>query len=119
MKQGSFKLSTQIDNYAFYGYIELTCIVKDDFSRELNLLVPDEFKRWQNGVTFGAQYFLEHVIPSVGLTVEITNMDFHDVDSNNTIFAYVAFNALVNATHLPVKSEITFDKENKSFIFPK
>jgi hypothetical protein len=118
MVKGSFKLSEQISNYGFFGLIELNCIVTEN-PKNLNVVIPDQFKRWEPGIMFGAKYFMEHLLEQVGIIVEITKVEFHEVDTNNTILAYITFNAMLSATNLQLKNLLLFDKEKKSFVFPK
>jgi hypothetical protein len=118
MKTGIYRLAEQIGNYGFYGEIEIECSITDKY-QELELNLDSEFERWRSSVLFGATYFLEHSMERVGLKVKVKNIKYHEVDTTSTILAYLTFKALLDATNLNLKSDVSFDKELKSFVFPK
>ncbi|OQP57071.1 hypothetical protein A3860_10920 [Niastella vici] len=118
MKTGIYKIAEQIGNYGFYGEIEIEVEITSRYQK-VELEFDDELERWQSGVLFGATYFLEHCMSRIGLNIRVKEIKYNELDTSNTIVAYLTFKALVSATNLELKSDILFDKEFKAFVFPK
>ena len=118
MQSTTYTIAEQVGEFGIYGKVELRCEITKDFGK-LNVRCSSEFARWQPGILFGATYFLEHSMKSIGLELEIVNIEFNDVDTNNTVIAYVVFQALVEVNMVPIRRKIIFDREQKSFVFPK
>jgi hypothetical protein len=114
----SAKIAEQIGNCGIYGRIELECSIID-FNLPIEISMNTEFERWKPGVLFGANYFMEHINDQVGLKLKVIDLDYHDVDTNNVVIGYLTIMALSEATHYSLRSEISFDRNNKSFLFPK
>jgi hypothetical protein len=118
MQTATYKIAEQIENYGFFGVVDLKFRITNDYGK-INASINAKFARWQPGILFGATYFLEHVMDMAGLDLEIINVEYNDVDTNNTIIAYLVFHALADRSEMPVKRKITFEKGLKSFIFPR
>lgn len=117
MKTAHFKIAEQINNFGFYGEVEIEFRLTNN--KELGLILDERFERWHSGIFFGATYFLEHCMEQVGLIINVKNIEFNEVDTTSTIIAYLTYHALLKETQLTQKGEINFDKQSKSFIFFK
>ncbi|MBN9296218.1 MAG: hypothetical protein J0I41_04355 [Filimonas sp.] len=119
MKTAFYKIAEQIGNSSFYGEVDLEFVITTNYE-ELVLSIDDAFALWHPGVLFGARYFLEHSFERIGLRINVKYIKFKEVDTTNTIIAYLVYNALLNATELNVQnSKIKFDENIRSFIFSK
>ena len=118
MKLSYFKIAEQLDNFGFYGEVEIEFDVTSNYN-EVSVTLDKSFERWRPGILFGATYFLEHCIERTGLVVNVKNITYNEVDTTNTIIAYLIFNALLKESNVPQKGNINFDKKLKSFIFFK
>jgi hypothetical protein len=118
MKRAFYKIGEQIDNYGFYGELEFEYIITSDFG-ELEVNIDDIYKRWRPAILFGAMYFIEHYTENIGLVINVKNIDYNDVDTTSTVIAYLTVNALLTATGWALSRDIVFDRDKKSFIFPK
>lgn len=117
-KSSYFKIAEQVNNYGFYGEIEIEFILTQNY-RELNLLLAEPFERWRPGILFGTTYFIEHCVEQIGIDINVKNIKFNEVDTTNTIIAYLTYNALLKENNLIQKGHINFDKQLKSFVFLK
>ncbi|WP_143075752.1 hypothetical protein [Parafilimonas terrae] len=111
-------MAEQIENYGFYGEVEIEFKITE-YYRELQMQVDWPFERWRAGILFGATYFLEHSMQRIGLTLRVKNIEYHEVDTTNVIIAYLIYNALLKESDITQRQTIKFDKELKSFVFPK
>jgi hypothetical protein len=117
MNKGNFSLIEQVDNYGFYGEIELTCCFNEE--NKINIIIPEKYLKWYPGVYFGAAFFVENYNTIKGLNIEVLNLKTHDVDTKNVIISYITFYAICDAMRIQPKKEPKFSKDNKAFIFPK
>jgi hypothetical protein len=117
MKKGSYKMAEQIDGYGFFGSITLECEVTGN-TDVIELTLSSDFEIWRPGIMFGAAYFIEHFPSAIGLSVNIIDIDYNEVETNNTIIAFITLNALLEATQLSATKQVLFEKSKKSFIFP-
>jgi hypothetical protein len=81
--------------------------------------VPEEYERWRTGILFGMIYFIEHNLITEGLKVIVKEIRYNDVDTNNTIISFITVNAIITALNVPVRKNISFNKESLEFIFPR
>jgi hypothetical protein len=115
MKKGVFKIAEQIDNYGFYGEIDLDCTL----TGENRLYVNDMYKEWHAGIQFGISYFLEHCPTLSALDVRVNSIKSHEVDTTNNIIAFITIKALIMATEVSIKRDVYLDRKLKAFIYPK
>jgi hypothetical protein len=118
MQTATYKIEEQLGQYGFFAIIEFRFVMTNEF-KKIDIVCDGQFTRWKPGILFGANYFLEHILERIGLEIEIIDIKYNDVDTNNTVIAFVVFKALVDATKIAVVRSIVFDKDNKSFMFPK
>ncbi len=118
MNIGISKLAEQVDGSGFYGVIELECKTSTDDGR-IDLSMHPEFEKWRPAILFGATFFLEHYLFRKGVSVKITKIESHEVDTSSVIIAFLTFNAIIDALKIPCTSKIEFNQKAKQFIFPK
>jgi hypothetical protein len=115
MEKGFFKIAEQIENYGFYGEIDLECTL----SNENRLHVDDEFNEWLSGIQFGVSYFLEHSPEISTLDVRINYIKSHAIDTTNNLIAFITIKALVMATKCSIKRDVYLDRKLRAFVYPK
>ena len=118
IKRGVFKIAEQIDNHGFYGEIELDCTLTSDVWK-LKLDLDDLYERWRPGILFAGMYFIEHSTETIGLNIKVIKIRSNEVDTTNTVIAYLTLSALLFATGAVLTRNVFFDKAVKSFVFPK
>ncbi len=122
MAKGDFKIAEQIGARAYYGQVALEADASDSGEVTIDFAQPSA-TRWQSGATFGIDYVLEHIptrkIFPHGGRIRVTNIEGHEVDTNNVVIAYVAAHALLNALGLDPAKKPDFDGSSGMFLFPK
>ena len=118
MTKAIYRIAEQSGNLGVIGEIELYFEITAEY-KGINILIPDDFKRWYPGVLFGATYWIEHNSTPIGLNIEVQKIEHNEVDTNNTIISYLTFHAIENAGIASNKGEIIFNKEIKSFVYKK
>jgi len=123
MKHGEFKVAKQIGAKGYFGRVRLEV---DQVTENGNVVVEFDDRqaaRWQTGARFGIDYVLDHVSKRAifpnGIRVFVGAIEGHDVDTDNTVIAYVAANALLSALGVEPRKRPDFDELNGSFVFPK
>jgi hypothetical protein len=118
MNIANYKIAKQVGTHGIYGEIELTFEFTSEHLK-VNLSVPENYTRWYSGILFGATYWLEHTIQPLGLNLYIREIKFNEVDTNNTVIAYLTTKALEHATKTSLKGSAFFDEQTVSFVFKK
>jgi len=123
MGDGEFRIAAQIGAKGYYGKVALKAepaenngIIRVDFD-------ATNANRWNCGAAFGIEYVLEHIsqrklFPSGG-RVFVSAIEGHEVDTNNTVIAYVTAIALLEALGIEPTRRPSFNQDAGIFEFPK
>ena len=123
MKRGEFKVAKQIGPKGYFGRVRLEVNQGTENGNVVVEFDDRQAARWQTGARFGIDYVLDHVskkesFPN-GIRVFVDAIEGHEVDTDNTVIAYVAANALLSALGVVPRKRPGFDENNGSFVFPK
>jgi len=118
MSKGRYRIAEQVQNYGIYGELGLICELTDDTDK-IDIILSNDLEKWKPGILFGATYFLENVILDKGLSITLDEINFNEVDTNNTVIAFLTVHALIEATGIKIKTAPFFDIATMGFIFPK
>ncbi|HEX4143929.1 MAG TPA: hypothetical protein VHY91_10375 [Pirellulales bacterium] len=123
MKCGEFKVAKQIGPRGYFGKVRLEV---DEVTENGNVVVEfddHQASRWRTGARFGIDYVLDHlskraIFPN-GIRVHVGSIEGHEVDTDNTVIAYVTAIALLSALGVEPRKRPDFDENKGAFIFPK
>jgi hypothetical protein len=123
MSIGEFKLVKQIGPKGFFGKVVLEVEPADNDGAVAVEFDPNNANRWTTGAEFGIDYVLEHIakrnIFPKGGRIRVSRIDWHEVDTNSVVIAYVAAHALLRALEVNPPKQPGFDEATGSFFFPK
>jgi hypothetical protein len=123
MARGEFQIADQIGPKGYYGKVALEAEPSEAGGEVTIQFDQTDAARWQSGAQFGIDYALEHVstrkfFPHGG-RVRVLRIEGHEVDTNNTVIAYVAAHALFRALGVEPTKRPNFDGSTGAFVFPK
>jgi hypothetical protein len=101
MIAGNFEVREQVGPKGYFGRVSLQAEPEAPASGYEIAFDEKHAQRWQTGARFGIEYVLEHIpkkklFPN-GIRILVSCIDGHEVDTTNSIIAYVAANALMEA----------------------
>ncbi|MGO9923692.1 MAG: hypothetical protein ACLQIB_54435 [Isosphaeraceae bacterium] len=123
MARGEFKIAKQSGPRGYFGRVSLDVEPGEGSGPEVvfdRTCAP----RWQSGVRFGIEYVFEHIpkrkdFPR-GMRVHVDCIEGHEVDTSNTLIAYVTANALFQALGIDEpKKRPSLDEDRGLVVFPK
>jgi hypothetical protein len=124
MARGEFSIARQSGQRGYFGRVSLDVEsaesagdVQIDFDRSCAA-------RWQRGASFGIAYVFVHISKRAyfpkGARVHVDCIEGHEVDTDNSLIAYVTANALFQALGISEpKKRPNLDEENGFVVFPK
>jgi hypothetical protein len=124
MAHGEFRVAKQAGPRGYFGRVSLNAEPSGqsgDVHVDFDLANAN---RWQSGARFGIEYVLEHIskrdyFPN-GIRVHVACIEGHEVDTDNTLIAYVAANALFQALGIAnPKKRPDLNAEQGLIVFPK
>jgi hypothetical protein len=124
MARGEFKIAKQAGPRGYFGRVSLDAEAvagRDDVQVDFD---DANANRWQSGARFGIDYVLEHIskrdyFPN-GIRVHVACIEGHEVDTDNTLIAYVTANALFQALGIAnPKKRPDLNTEQGLIVFPK
>lgn len=118
MAKAFYRLAEQFNRYGFFGEVNFEFELTENHN-QIVLEMDETFKEWYAGIIFGTNYFIEHCPKKIGLSIRIISIDYNEVDTTNTIIAYLIYSALCEEIKLPQTGHITFEKDIQSFVFYK
>ena len=124
MARGEFRIAKQLGVRGYFGRVSLDVEpaesggdVQIDFDRSCST-------RWQRGARFGIAYVFEHIPKRTyfpkGARVHVDCIEGHEVDTDNSLIAYVTANAVFQALGISEpKKRPNLDEEHGLVVFPK
>jgi hypothetical protein len=124
MARGEFKIAKQAGPRGYFGRVTLDVEPAGKTGALVVDFDDDNAGRWQTGARFGIDYVLEHVPKRTyfpqGLKIHVGCIEGHEVDTDNTLIAYVTANALLEALGIAEpRKRPNLDEEKGLVVFPK
>ena len=113
-----FKIAEQVNNCGIYAEVKLSCI-SDHHINKVELNLADDTECWRVPILFGIKYFLEHSSKNVGLKIDVHYVYSNEVDTNSLVVSYAIIKAIVKAVGIELINDVYFERQSKSFVFPK
>ena len=116
--KGHFRLGVQDGEWGYFGVVSIDVEVTG--GPEIQVSFGSREMRWRAGIVFGLAHAKEKVFGErAGDLVHVIEIRGHEVDTTETVMAYVAANAFFDAVKAERPSALTMDKSAGAFTFPK
>jgi len=116
--KGYFRLAVQHDNWGYFGAVSIDVEVR--LGGGIEIIFDCDDLQWRAGVGFGLAHAYEKAFGGrSGAVVHVTEIRGHDVDTTETVMAYVAANAFFDAVKAEQPAALAMDRSAGVFTFPK
>jgi hypothetical protein len=116
--KGHFRLADQHGAWGYFGAVSIDVEIRSGGG--LQVTFDCDELQWRAGVAFGLAHAYEKAVRGRSeAVVRVTEVRGHDVDTTETLMAYVAANAFFNAMKVDPPAALALDRSAGVFTFPK
>lgn len=119
MKTGIFNTAIQKNDWAYFCKVEIE--VETNNVNGLKIEFNTNESKWHAGVTFGLSYIHEKYLDAKykGIYISVKEIQGHIVDTTESVAAYTAAGALLNALNIDSPQSLNIIAEEGIITFPK
>lgn len=120
--EGRHELAVQHGDWGYYGVVHLEVEIDSGF-QGVRVQFVQEKPDWRAGIEFGIAYAYEKTLGAQprapGASVTVVEVRGHDVDTTQTVAAFVAARAFLKAVRADTPAGLELKEATGQFVFPK